>query len=397
MYLAERVREVDASPTLAISSKAKELKRQGIDIIGLGAGEPDFDTPDHIKEVAIKAIEEGFTNYTVSSGILELKEAICEKLEENNNLKYKSEEIIVSSGAKHSLYNTLQSISDEGDEIILPAPYWVSYPQLINLAGGKPVILETMEENDFKLRPEDLSRLITDKTRGLILNTPSNPTGAVYNKEELEKIAEIAVENNIYIIADEIYNQIYYDEKPVSIASLNSKIKDLTILINGVSKAYAMTGWRIGYTAANKEIVDAMSKLQSHSTSNPNSIAQKASVAALIGSQKPVEQMVEAFQERRDYVVSRINQINGLSVEIPKGAFYLFVNATKLIGEEINGIQITDDQKLVKALLTEAEVAVVPGSAFGAPNYLRLSYATSLEELTIALDRISEFLGTKNE
>jgi aspartate aminotransferase len=396
MYLAKRAREVDASPTLAISSKAKEMQKEGIDIIGLGAGEPDFDTPLHIKKVAIEAIESGFTNYTSSSGIIELKEAISKKLKKDNDIEYNPEEIIVSSGAKHSLYNALQVICDEDDEIIVPAPYWVSYPQQIKLAGGKAVILETTEENDFKLKPEELSDLITDKTRGLILNTPSNPTGALYNKEELEKIAQIAVENDIYVIADEIYEKISYDQEAVSIASLNQSIKELTILVNGVSKAYAMTGWRIGYTAAKKEIIDAMSKLQSHSTSNPNSIAQKASVAALEGEQGPVEEMVEAFWERRDYIVNRIEQINGLSAVTPLGAFYLFVNAKDLIDKEIKGVKITDDEKLTEVLLTEAKVAVIPGCAFGAPGYLRLSYATSLEELTTALDRIEELLGSKN-
>jgi aspartate aminotransferase len=325
-----------------------------------------------------------------------LKEAISKKLKKDNDIEYNPEEIIVSSGAKHSLYNALQVICDEDDEIIVPAPYWVSYPQQIKLAGGKAVILETTEENDFKLKPEELSDLITDKTRGLILNTPSNPTGALYNKEELEKIAQIAVENDIYVIADEIYEKISYDQEAVSIASLNQSIKELTILVNGVSKAYAMTGWRIGYTAAKKEIIDAMSKLQSHSTSNPNSIAQKASVAALEGEQGPVEEMVEAFWERRDYIVNRIEQINGLSAVTPLGAFYLFVNAKDLIDKEIKGVKITDDEKLTEVLLTEAKVAVIPGCAFGAPGYLRLSYATSLEELTTALDRIEELLGSKN-
>jgi len=392
MYLSERAKGIDESPTLAISSKAKEMKNEGIDIIGLGAGEPDFDTPEHIKAEAIKAIEEGFTNYTPVAGIKELKEAIIKKLKLENDVEYKLDEIIVSSGAKHSLYNTLQVICDDGDEVIVPAPYWVSYPQQIKLAGGEPIILKTDETNGFKLEPEDLEVQITDKTCALILNTPSNPTGAVYTEEELKEIARIAVENNIYIIADEIYEKIHYGQKPVSIASFGQEVNNLTILVNGVSKAYSMTGWRIGYVAAKEEIVDAMSKLQSHSTSNPNSVAQKASVAALEGSQEPVAEMLEAFKERRDYIVERINRINGLSARTPQGAFYLFVNVKELIGSKIKGVKIIDDQKLVEFLLTEAKVAVVPGSAFGAPGYLRLSYATSLEDLTEALDRIADCL-----
>lgn len=395
MYLTSKVQEIDESPTLAISSKANQMKSQGLDIVGLGAGEPDFETPDHIKEAAIEAIEAGFTNYTTTSGILELKEAICDKLKRENNLVYSPEEIIVSSGAKHSLYNTFQAICEAEDEIIIPTPYWVSYPQQVKLAGGEAVVIETKEENNFKLRPKDLRAGITDKTRGIILNTPSNPTGAVYTEDELTAIAEIAIENEIYIIADEIYEKIYYDEKPVSIASLGREVKDLTILINGVSKAYSMTGWRIGYAAADSRLVSAMSKLQSHSTSNPNSIAQKASVAALEGTQKPVEKMVAAFEERRNYIVDRINRINGLSSQNPKGAFYLFVNATELIGNKIADKEIVDDYKLADVLLTEAKVAVVPGSAFGAPGYLRLSYAASLSELTTALDRLEELLGVQ--
>ncbi|ADL13381.1 pyridoxal phosphate-dependent aminotransferase [Acetohalobium arabaticum] len=393
MYLTSKVQKIEESPTLAISSKATQMKNQGLDIVGLGAGEPDFETPDHIKEAAIEAIEAGFTNYTTTSGILELKEAICDKLKRENGLEYSPEEIIVSSGAKHSLYNTLQAICGGGDEIIVPTPYWVSYPQQIKLAGGEAAIVETEEENGFKLKPEDLRAGITDKTRGVILNSPSNPTGAVYTEDELTEIAEIAVENGIYIIADEIYEKIYYDEKPVSIASLGKEVRDLTILINGVSKAYSMTGWRIGYAAADSRIVSAMSKLQSHSTSNPNSIAQKASIAALEGSQDPVDKMVAAFEERRNYIVNRINRINGLSAQNPKGAFYLFVNGTELIGSTVADEEITDDYKLADVLLTETRVAVVPGSAFGAPGYLRLSYAASLSELTKALDRIEDLLG----
>ncbi|MBM7622585.1 pyridoxal phosphate-dependent aminotransferase [Sporohalobacter salinus] len=395
MYLTSRVEEIDESPTLAISSKAKQMKNQGLDIVGLGAGEPDFETPDHIKEAGIEAIEAGFTHYTTTSGIQELKEAICNKLKRDNGLEYNTDEIIVSSGAKHSLYNTLQAICEEGDEIIVPTPYWVSYPQQIKLAGGETVVIETSEENGFKLKPEDLKAKINNKTRGIILNTPSNPTGTVYTEEELAEIAKIAVENGIYIIADEIYEKIYYDQKPVSIASLNKEIKELTILINGVSKAYSMTGWRIGYAAAESEIVSAMSKLQSHSTSNPNSIAQKASLAALQGSQEPVEKMVTAFEKRRNYILDRINRINGLSARKPKGAFYLFVNVSELIGSKIANNEVVDDNKLADVLLTEAKVAVVPGSAFGAPSYLRLSYAASLSELTKALDRIEGLLGTE--
>ncbi|MGM0472366.1 MAG: pyridoxal phosphate-dependent aminotransferase [Bacillota bacterium] len=396
MYLTSKVEKIDASPTLAISSKASEMKNQGIDIIGLGAGEPDFDTPDHIKEAGIAAIEAGFTNYTATPGTLELREAICNKLEAENGLVYQPEEIIVSSGAKHSLYNSLQAICGRGDEVIISSPYWVSYPQQIKLAGGQPVVIHTEESNDFKLELTDLEAAISEDTRALILNSPSNPTGAVYTKEELRAIGELAVEHDIYIIADEIYEKITYEAEAVSIASLSEEIKELTILINGVSKAYAMTGWRIGYAAANEKIVAAMSKLQSHSTSNPNSIAQQASVAALKGSQQPVGEMVTAFKKRRDYIVERINQIRGLSARKPQGAFYLFVNAQELIGSQVAGEQINDDEDLAEVLLTTAQVAVVPGFAFGAEGYLRLSYAASMAELETALDRIEELLGTKS-
>ncbi|MCK8825559.1 pyridoxal phosphate-dependent aminotransferase [Fuchsiella alkaliacetigena] len=393
MYLTDRVKGIDTSPTLAITSKAQELSRKGVEIINLGAGEPDFNTPEHIKEAAIEAIKNNFTNYTTSSGIRELKEAICEKLKVENGVEYEIEEIIVSSGAKHSLYNTIQAICGSGDEVILPAPYWVSYPQQIKLAGGKTVVLETEEKNEFKLKAEDLAAQINDRTRALILNTPANPTGALYTEDELRSIAQVAVEKGIYIIADEIYENIYYDQKPVSISSFGPEIKELTILINGVSKCYSMTGWRIGYAAANKDLVAAMSRLQSHSTSNPNSIAQKASVVALTGEQKAVALMRNTFKERRDYIVERIKDINGLSSINPQGAFYLFVNATELIGSQIAGVKVNNDHQLVELLLTEAKVAVVPGSAFGFPGYLRLSYASSKEELTAALDSIAELLN----
>ncbi|MCK4436357.1 pyridoxal phosphate-dependent aminotransferase, partial [bacterium] len=387
MSLSKRASLISPSATLAITAKAKAMKAEGIDVLGFAAGEPDFDTPEHIKEEAKRAMDEGFTKYTPASGIQPLKEAICKKFKDDNGLDYKPSRIIVSCGAKHSLYNAIQVICEEGNEVILPSPYWVSYPEQIKLSGASPVIVETEEENGFKLTAELFSKSITKRTKLLILNSPGNPTGAVYSREELEATARVAVEKGVYVISDEIYEKIIYDgAKHWSIAGLNPEIKELTIVINGVSKSYSMTGWRIGYAAARKEIIEAMSRLQSHSTSNPDSIAQRAALRAISAGQEAVKEMVAEFKKRRDYMVERLNSIKGFSCLKPQGAFYVFPNVSAVLGKSFNGHRISDSSSLTELLLTKAKVAVVPGSAFGRDGYLRLSYATSMENIIKGLD-----------
>ncbi len=392
MSLAKKITSIKPSLTLAITAKAKAMRDKNVNVIGFGAGEPDFDTPVFIKQAAKKAMDAGFTKYTPTSGILELKKAICDKFVRDNDLNYELGEIIISCGAKHSLYNAIQAICEEGDEVILPAPYWVSYPEQIKLAGATPIIVQTSEENGFKLKGRAFSESITRKTKALILNSPNNPTGAVYSKEELSSIAAIAMEKGIYIISDEIYEKIIYDAEHVSIAALSPQIKNLTILINGVSKSYSMTGWRIGYAAANKEIVAAMSGLQDHSTSNPSSISQWAAVAAISGDQSILKEMVVEFRKRRDYIVQRLSGIDGVSCLQPDGAFYFFLNVSGLFGKTFNGQIIMDSILLTELLLTEAKVAVVPGSAFGSPGHIRLSFATSMSNITSGLNRIEMML-----
>jgi len=391
MVLAERVKKIKPSPTLAVSAKAKKLKADGIDIISFGAGEPDFDTPQNIKDTAIKALDEGFTKYTPADGIEELKDAIINKLREQNGLTYERNQIIVSCGAKHTIYNIAQAILNEGDEVLIPSPYWVSYPDITLLADGLPVIVKTHEKHGFKVQPEDLKKAITPKSKALVINSPSNPTGAVYSAQELKKIADIVVENNLIVISDEIYEKLIYDEFPfTSIASLGEEIKNLTIVVNGVSKAYSMTGWRIGYGAGNTEIISAMSKIQSQSTSNPTSIAQKASVEALGGSQDAVEMMVKEFDKRRKYIVERLNSVGGISCLKPSGAFYVFPRVSALYQREVKGKKLQNSTGIADFLLDTARVAVVPGLAFGDDNYIRLSYATSFENIKEGLDRIEE-------
>jgi aspartate aminotransferase len=394
MSLAKRISQISPSATLAITAKAKAMKAEGIDIIGFGAGEPDFDTPEHIKQAARRAIDEGFTKYTPSSGMKELKEAICKKFKRDNNLEYLPEEILVSCGAKHSIFNAILSLCDETNEVILPSPYWVSYPEMVKASGAKPVILETKQENNFKITPKQLEKAINLKTKLLILNSPSNPTGCVYNREELAAIAKIIVERNIFCLSDEIYEKIIYDnQEHVSIASLGKRIKELAIVVNGVSKTYSMTGWRIGYAAGSARIIQAMANLQSHSTSNPASISQKAAIAALCGPQEQVKDMVEEFKRRKEYITERLNKRNGFSCAKPQGAFYVFVNISKILGRDYKGEVIKDSFTLAQMLLSEAKVAVVPGGAFGANDYLRLSYATSMKNITKGLDRIEEFIN----
>lgn len=384
---------IEPSITLEITAKAKAMKDSGIDVISFGAGEPDFNTPENIQNEGIRAIKEGLTRYTPASGIVELKKAICEKFKKDNNLDYKPSNIIISSGAKHSIHNALMAILNPGDEVIYAVPYWVSYPELVRLADGVPVLIDTKEENDFKFNVEDLNKVLTDKTKAIILNSPSNPTGAIYTEEELREIADWAVKNNIFIISDEIYEKLIYDDnKHVCIASFNEDIKRLTIVINGMSKSHAMTGWRIGYAAAHEQIVKVMSNIQSHATSNPCSISQYASVEGLMGDQGSVEEMKKHFVERRDYMAETINSIKGLSCRKPEGAFYIMVNFTQLLGKTIRGKEINSSMDFANLLLDESKVAVVPGIAFGDDKYIRLSYATSMDNIKEGLKRIKEIV-----
>ncbi len=396
MYLSKRVQAIKPSPTLVIDAKAKALKAKGIDIISFGTGEPDFDTPQNIKDVAIDAINKGFTKYCPVSGTLDLKNAIINKFKEDNNLEYTKEEIIVSCGAKHSLYNVFQTIFDDGDEVIIPAPYWVSYPDMAVLAGAKPVFINTTDKNHFKVVASDIEKVITKKTKAFILNSPSNPTGNTYTKEELTEIANVCVKNNLLIISDEIYEKLVYDNfKFFSIAQVSKEVKEHTIVINGVSKAFAMTGWRIGYTAGPKEIISAMTKIQSQSTSNPTSISLKAATEALNGNKDCLEIMRKEFERRRNYIVERLNKINGINCLKPEGAFYVFPNISGLLRKEYNGKLVNTDMELADYLLDEAKIAVVPGSAFGAEGYIRLSYATSMENIVDGIDRLEQSIIKK--
>ena len=393
MRLSKRVSSIGPSPTLWVTAKAGKMRAQGIDVIEFGAGEPDFDTPANIKEAAKKAIDSGFTKYTPSSGIGELKEAICRKLKRDNNLEYKPDEILVSCGAKHSVFNAILALCDEGDGVILPSPYWVSYIEMIKIAGAKPTVVKTTRENDFKITPMQLRRVATPRTRLLILNSPSNPTGMIYDERELRAVSSVLVEKGIYCISDEIYEKLIYEGEHVSIASVRPEMKRLTIVVNGVSKTYSMTGWRIGYAAGPKEVIGAMSNLQDHSTSNPTSISQKAALEALEGSQVEVRKMVRAFAERRDYIVERLKAIEGITCTKPKGAFFVFPNVSRMFGRKFGGQMIRDSASLSELLLAEARVAVVPGIAFGDDNYLRISYATSMENIVEGMDRIEKFVS----
>jgi len=393
--LAQRALNITPSVTLSIDTKAKQMAAQGIKVISFGVGEPDFNTPENISNAAIKAINDGHTRYTAASGTMDLRQAICDKLKTDNGLDYSPAQIVVSNGAKHSIYNTLLALCDDGDEVIIPVPYWVSYSEMVKMVGAIPVFVDTREEEDFKVNIKELEAAITPKTKALFLNSPSNPTGMVYSKDELQAIADLCVKYQIYVISDEIYEKLLFGgAQHVSIASLGAEIKDLTIVINGVSKAYAMTGWRIGYTASNKEIASAMASLQSHATSNPNSIAQVASVEALRGPQETVSMMLAEFERRRSRIVELVNSIPGLSCRMPQGAFYVMMNVSKILGKTIGGEVITDDVKLCSLLLEKAHVAAVPGSGFGAGNFIRLSYATSMENIEEGLKRIADFLNS---
>ncbi|MEK7597821.1 MAG: pyridoxal phosphate-dependent aminotransferase [Patescibacteria group bacterium] len=383
MKLSKRALSINPSLTLSITAKAKEMKKQGLDVVSFSAGEPDFDTMFHIKEAAKKAIDEGFTKYTASSGIIELKEAICAKFRRDNWLDYETRNIIVSTGGKQALFNMIMVTVDPGDEVIIPVPYWVSYEEMVKIADGKCVFLKT---NNFKINPQDLEKAITPKTKMLIFNSPSNPTGVVYDEKELKQIAAICLKHNIYILSDEIYEKLIYGKKHISIASVNEKIKKLTIVVNGVSKSYAMTGWRIGYAAAEEEIVKASTRLQDHTTSNPTSISQKAALAALNGPEDHVAKMIYEYKKRRDFMVDRLNRIDGMIANRPDGAFYVFANVSKFYSNEVKG-----SIDFCKKLLEDAYVAVVPGLAFGDDRYVRLSFATGMEHIKRGLDRMEKF------
>ncbi|MGM0854419.1 MAG: pyridoxal phosphate-dependent aminotransferase [Bacillota bacterium] len=391
--LADRVSALTPSTTLAITAKAKEMKSQGIDVIGLGAGEPDFNTPEHIINAAYASMTEGHTKYTPSGGMANLKEAIIHKFETDQKLTYKPSEIIVTSGAKHALYTLFQVLLNESDEVIIPTPYWVSYPEQVKLAGGTPVIVEGKEENEYKVTPQQLKETITPKTKAVILNTPSNPTGMLYSREELQAIGEVCLENDILIVSDEIYEKLVYDgNSHTSIAELSPELKEQTIVINGVSKSHSMTGWRIGYAAGNETIIKAMTNLASHSTSNPTTTSQYGTVAAYLGDQQPVEEMRQAFEERLNIVFDKLNSIPGFHCLKPQGAFYLFPN----VSEAAKKTGYNNVDEFTKALLEEAKVAVIPGSGFGSDNNIRLSYATSLDALEKAIERMHEFVVRKS-
>lgn len=393
MLLSSRVMNISPSMTLSVDAKAKKMKNEGIDVVGFGAGEPDFTTPQHIIDAAIDALHKGFTRYTPASGTRELQEAICEKLKRENGLEYTPSQIVVSNGAKHSLFNIFQVILNPGDEVIIPSPYWVSYPELVKMAGGIPVYVETKQEDSFRINVTEVEKKITAKTRAFILNSPRNPTGSICSEDELRSLADLAIHYNLFVISDEIYEQLVYDgEKHISIASLSKEIKKRTILVNGMSKAFAMTGWRIGYTASEEHLAKLMGSYQSHSTSNPNSIAQYASIAALRGPKNFVLNMVREFEKRRDYMVNRIMSIPGLSCYKPEGAFYIMMNIAGVLGKSFEGRPVMNSLDFTEMLLESQKTAVVPGIAFGADEYVRLSYATSIETIKKGMDRIESFI-----
>src|SRR5438270_1656767 len=386
MEISGRASQLTPSLTLSIDAKAKAMKAEGIDVCGFGAGEPDFDTPEHIKKAAIDALEAGFTKYTPSAGIPELRQAIAEKLAADNKLSYRAAQVIVSNGAKHSCYNAILATCQPGDEVIIPSPYWVSYPEMVKLAGAEPVIVPTMERNSWKMRAEDFENAMTPRTKMLILNTPCNPTGSVYTREELQGIVDVAAEEDIYILSDEIYEKLVYDDaQHVSVASLSKQAYDLTITVNGFSKSYAMTGWRLGYLAAPDAVAKAVDSIQSHSTSHPASFAQRAAVAALKGDQQAVSDMREEFDMRRNYMIDRLSKIPNITAVKPQGAFYVLVNVSQL------GLT---SQNFADRLLSKANVAVVPGAAFGDDRTIRLSYATSIDIIKKGLDRFQDFCRT---
>lgn len=393
MKLADRIGQIKPSLTLAVDAKAKAMKKSGLDIVSFGVGEPDFDTPEHIKEAAIQAIKEGFTKYTPVSGIDELKEAVSFRFKEDLGLDYKPNEVVVTCGGKHALYNIAQALWGPGDAVIVPAPYWVSYPPMVLLAGADPIILPTKEENGFKVTPAELRSAVTSRTRAIILNSPSNPTGSVYSKDELEALGKVIREEDLTVISDDIYDKILFDRLTFSnLAMIDPRLKEKTIVVNGASKTYAMTGWRIGYLAGPLSVIKAIDMIQSHSTSNPTSIAQKASVAALTGPQDSVKQMVAEFDRRRVYITERLKALPGVKTALPQGAFYTFPNFSYYYGRKTGDRTLKNSLDLADYLLEKALTAVVPGAAFGEDGCLRFSYATSLEQIEKGMDRIEKAL-----
>lgn len=397
MELSRKAQAIEPSLTLAITAKAKEMKEKGIDVISFSAGEPDFNTPKNIINAAIKAMEDGNTKYTSVNGILQLREAICKKFKDDNGLEYNPSQIVVSTGAKQSLANTFLAILNPGDEVIVSTPYWVSYPELIKLADGKPVFVEGDEKSNYKFTKENLEKAVTAKTKAIVLNTPNNPTGTIYNKEELEVIADFAKKYDIIIISDEMYEKLIYDnENHISIASLSKDAYERTIVINGLSKSYAMTGWRIGYCAASEKIAKLMISIQSHVTSNVCSITQYAALEALNGPQDEITKMINEFEKRRNYMINRIESIDNLSIVKPKGAFYIMINIENCLCKEINGKILNDSMEFCASLLENEKLAVIPGKAFGLNNYIRVSYATSMEAIKEGLNRIESFIKKLN-
>ncbi|HHY97992.1 MAG TPA: pyridoxal phosphate-dependent aminotransferase [Firmicutes bacterium] len=393
MKLARRVSAISPSKTFGIDSMVQDMRKKGMDVISFGIGEPDFDTPENVKAAGIEAIKQGYTKYTAAAGSIELREAICEKLKRENNLDYQPSQIVVSNGAKHSIYNIMQVLCEEGDEVIIPSPYWLSYPEQVRLMGGIPVFVKAGIEQGFKVTGEALAAAITKRTKIIILNSPCNPTGAVYTKKELEAIAEVAVKHGVYVISDEIYEHFVYDgAQHYSIASFGDEIKSLTLVVNGLSKSHAMTGWRIGYVAGDLEIIRAISNVQSHTTSNPVSISQKAAIAALRDPGVWTRQMVTEFKARRDFLLEKLRDIPDVECPVPDGAFYVFPKVSKLYGGRLGARQIKDSASFCEAVLNEARVALIPGSAFGDDECVRISYATSMNKLEEGIHRLKDAL-----
>ncbi len=394
MTVSQLANSIKPSATLAVTSRVKQLKLNGVNVIGFGAGEPDFDTPDYIKLAAIESLKSGFTKYTPTSGIIELKEAICEKFRKENNLNYEPQNIIASCGAKQAIYNCILTLCNEGDEVLIPSPYWVSYPEQVILARGTPVIIETNDETNFKVTKSEIERKITDKTKLFIMNSPSNPTGTAYTKEELYEITSFAIDAGLYVISDEIYEKIIYDgTKHVSPASFGKEFMDKVITINGFSKAFSMTGWRIGYAAGPLDIIKAATMIQDHTTSGPNSFTQKAAVTALNEQNNATADMVVEFDKRRKYIVERLNNMDGISCMLPEGAFYIFPNVSGLFKRSIAGQTVSTSLELVNLILDKAKVAFVPGEAFGSKSHVRISYATSMENIKEGMNRLEKLLS----
>lgn len=393
LELSAKAKRVKPSSTLQLTAKAKAMRANGINVVGFVAGEPDFDTPGNICDAAVEAIYDGFTKYTPASGCIELREAIAEKYRTVNNVEYKASQVVVTNGGKHALINTMMALLNPGDEVIIPTPYWLSYPEMVMIADGVPVFLEGEKSNGYKITAEQLQNAITEKTKAFIFNTPSNPTGMIYTREEMEAIAKVVVDNDIYIISDEIYEYLVYgDAEHISIASLNDEIYERTITCNGVAKSYAMTGWRIGYVCAPKEIAKLISSIQSHCTSNPCSVSQKAALEALSGSQKAVKIMRKEFDNRRKVIYERVKEINHVEVLEPQGAFYLFVDCSEICEMEYKGEKIGDAKRLAEILLDDYQVAVIPCGDFGTPNHIRLSYSISMEHIEEGVRRIKKFV-----